>query len=94
MWSKLIGPVLAHIHPKLNVRTVDDVGTCWRSRSGRACIVSGGLRPGGLGSPIGADGGPGGRQASGRWALSYQPHLQRHWREGCRTLADECVYGQ
>ena len=25
MWSNLIGPALAHIHPKLNVRTVADV---------------------------------------------------------------------
>ena len=41
MWSNVIGPVLAHIHSKLNVRTVADVGTCWRSRSGRACIVPG-----------------------------------------------------
>ena len=39
MWSNVIGPGLAHIHPKLNVRTVANVGTCWRSRSGRACIV-------------------------------------------------------
>ena len=25
MWSNVIGPTLAHIHPKLNVRTVADV---------------------------------------------------------------------
>ena len=39
MWSNVIGPALAHIHPKFNIRTVADVGTCWRSRRDRACIV-------------------------------------------------------
>ena len=42
MWNNVIGPALAHIHPKLNFRTVADVGICWRSRSGRAGIVMGG----------------------------------------------------
>ena len=58
IWSNTIGPALAHIHPKLNVKTVADVGTSWSSSSCRACqcIIQWGWCPGGLGSPMGAEG--------------------------------------
>ena len=85
MWSNVIRPSLAHIHPKLNFRTVAEVDTCWRSSSGRACIVPGSWRPGGLGSPIWADGGPGGWQASWLRARSCQP--QHHPTRAGETVA-------
>ena len=43
-------------------------GCCWRSCGAGTSIVQAGRCPGRLGSLIRADGGPGGRQAIGRWA--------------------------